>query len=321
MTSIWEWKQEPASPLLDFEGDWYITGDNVAVEVKDYDDDTKPPSRAEAASKLLQDLDQWVKEEPFSDWLEEKIDLPIFEEIPVGVIGVGSGTDATAIGLKHQQQHTHSQQQQHLHHHPHIQQHFVPPAPVEQHTPVLLPEFDYVLNSNEVPTLPERSQREEDMVLTMLQEMQPHELDELVRMRVESLVESSDSCVESSRSSSQEESESAASPSSDSGYDDPDWTPEPLADLTTTPKRRRTTKPYSRTAPEEKRQRKKEQNKNAATRYRLKKKAEIEEILSEEKGLISQNEKLKTDLSELAREIKYLKSLMRDVFKAKGLLK
>lgn len=62
MTSIWEWKQEPASPLLDFEGDWYITGDNVAVEVKDYDDDTKPPSRAEAASKLLQDLDQWVKE-------------------------------------------------------------------------------------------------------------------------------------------------------------------------------------------------------------------------------------------------------------------
>lgn len=62
MASIWEWKQEPASPLLDFEGEWYITGDNVAVEVKDDDEDTKPPSRAEAASKLLQDLDQWVKE-------------------------------------------------------------------------------------------------------------------------------------------------------------------------------------------------------------------------------------------------------------------
>lgn len=271
--------------------------------------------------------------EPFPDWLEEKIDLPIFEELPVGVIGVGNGTDATSLGLKHHQQpHSypqlhHHHQQQHLHQQAHIQQqqhqHFVPaPAPVEQHTPVLLPEFDYVLNNNEIVTsLSERpQQRDEDMVLTMLQEMQPHELDELIRMRVESLVEPPDSCVESSRSSSQEESESAASPSSDSGYDDPDWTPEPLTEFTT-PKRRRTTKPYSRTAPEEKRQRKKEQNKNAATRYRLKKKAEIEEILAEEKGLISKNEKLKTDLSELAREIKYLKSLMRDVFKAKGLLK
>jgi len=80
-------------------------------------------------------------------------------------------------------------------------------------------------------------------------------------------------------------------------------------------------KPYSPKAPnEEKRLRKKEQNKNAATRYRMKKKAEIKESVVEEKQLLQRNDTLKDEAKELAREIKYLKSLLRDVYKAKGLL-
>lgn len=79
-------------------------------------------------------------------------------------------------------------------------------------------------------------------------------------------------------------------------------------------------KPYSRTSPEDKKFRKKEQNKNAATRYRMKKKAEVEEILGEERNLAKGNEGLDVKVEDLQREIKYLKGLMRDLFKAKGLI-
>lgn len=178
-------------------------------------------------------------------------------------------------------------------------------------------EFDLVLSNHGTLTPPE-SPREDGINLTMLQDMRTEELDELVRIRVESLVEGPDN----SCSSSLHEDSSADSPvSSDSGYDDPDWTPAPDVLEPKQGKRRRLTKPYSRAPPEEKKQRKKEQNKNAATRYRLKKKAEVEEILGEERELQETNQKLKTDVSELAREIKYLKNLMREVFKAKGLIK
>ncbi|KAL1129199.1 hypothetical protein AAG570_013729 [Ranatra chinensis] len=80
---------------------------------------------------------------------------------------------------------------------------------------------------------------------------------------------------------------------------------------------------YARTkiGPDERRQRKKELNKNAATRYRQKKQAEFEGILYMEKGLRSKNEELKLKLTDMQKEIKYLKSLMKDVFKAKGLIK
>ncbi|XP_058818090.1 activating transcription factor of chaperone isoform X2 [Topomyia yanbarensis] len=71
---------------------------------------------------------------------------------------------------------------------------------------------------------------------------------------------------------------------------------------------------------EDKKSRKKEQNKNAATRYRQKKKAEIEEILIEEGKLRDKNEELKEQSADIAREIRYLKSLMREVCKAKGLI-
>jgi cyclic AMP-dependent transcription factor ATF-4 len=179
-------------------------------------------------------------------------------------------------------------------------------------------------------------------------------VDELVRTRVEGLVDiGSDLCIPEpwescssgnvSSSSSGGESEGETSivappspcTSSSSGSscgsgeemcDDPEWIP--MSVQLTAPvclkngrKRGGGTKPYSRPGVEEKRMRKKEQNKNAATRYRQKKKAEVEEILTEEKGLEEKNAELQHKASDLAREIKYLKGLMRDLFKAKGLIK
>lgn len=79
------------------------------------------------------------------------------------------------------------------------------------------------------------------------------------------------------------------------------------------------TRAYGRN-PEEKKYRKKEQNKNAATRYRQKKKVEIEVILDEEKVLADQNRKLMSAYKETRREVKYLKSLLRDLFKARGFI-
>lgn len=79
-------------------------------------------------------------------------------------------------------------------------------------------------------------------------------------------------------------------------------------------------KPYSRHS-DDRRSRKKEQNKNAATRYRQKKKAEIEVLLGEESTLRQRHTDLGDKCSDLQREIRYLKGLMRDLFKAKGLIK
>lgn len=71
---------------------------------------------------------------------------------------------------------------------------------------------------------------------------------------------------------------------------------------------------------EEKKSRKKEQNKNAATRYRQKKKAEIEEILIVESKLRERNEELKFKSLDLGREIRCMKNLMRELYQSKGLI-
>lgn len=98
--------------------------------------------------------------------------------------------------------------------------------------------------------------------------------------------------------------------------DDPEWMP--LDDSPKTSGRRgRQSRPYN---VNDRRLRKKEQNKNAATRYRMKKKAEVSTIVQEERGLEETNTGLKTKLTDLQREITYLKGLMRDVFRAKGLV-
>lgn len=79
------------------------------------------------------------------------------------------------------------------------------------------------------------------------------------------------------------------------------------------------TRPYGRN-PDEKKSRKKEQNKNAATRYRQKKKEEVHVILGEERVLMDKNKKLSTNFNDVRREVKYLKSLLRELFQARGFI-
>ncbi|CAH1104324.1 unnamed protein product [Psylliodes chrysocephalus] len=131
-----------------------------------------------------------------------------------------------------------------------------------------------------------------------------HELavvDELVRTRVEHM--------QGSSSSSSSGCSSPRSPSSsfeDCSSDDPEWVPEPIEDYGdgSSPKlSRKRSRPYSKHPPEEKKVRKKEQNKNAATRYRMKKKAEIETILLVEKDLLDKNTDLGSKITDLNREI------------------
>jgi hypothetical protein len=68
----------------------------------------------------------------------------------------------------------------------------------------------------------------------------------------------------------------------------------------------------------DKRDRKKLQNKNAAIRYRMKKKEEAQGIKGEEQELEDINSNLKTKVEDLQREIKYMRNLMEEVCKAKG---
>ena len=82
-----------------------------------------------------------------------------------------------------------------------------------------------------------------------------------------------------------------------------------------TPKAPKETKPANR------QERKKQQNKDAALRYRLKKKQEADIISTEVGGLEARNTELKDKVEQMTREIKYLKNLLSDVYKAKGYLK
>ena len=147
------------------------------------------------------------------------------------------------------------------------------------------------------------------------------EVDDFVRSMAESIMPLSPDSGNSSGDSG-----SGSSNFGDCSSDDPEWIPETVDTVSTplirdsTGKSRKRSKPYTRVSPEDKKSRKKEQNKNAATRYRQKKKAEVEEIQSEERELQKDNEDLGEKITDLQREIKYLKGLMRDLFRAKGLI-
>lgn len=68
----------------------------------------------------------------------------------------------------------------------------------------------------------------------------------------------------------------------------------------------------------DKKLKKMEQNKTAATRYRQKKRAEQEALTGECKELEKKNQALKEKADSLAKEIKYLKDLIEEVRKARG---
>ena len=63
--------------------------------------------------------------------------------------------------------------------------------------------------------------------------------------------------------------------------------------------------------------RKRDQNKDAATRYRIKKREEQETIQKELSGLEKENVELKDQVTSLSKEMEYLKNLMLEVYKNK----
>lgn len=144
-------------------------------------------------------------------------------------------------------------------------------------------------------------------------------VEELVRSCAQNLPDwtsddDDNSSVSYSASSSPRSEDSFDNASQSYSNDDDEYTPK--SESTSVKKR---TRPYGRLA-EDRKSRKKEQNKNAATRYRQKKKAETEVVLEEERELQEKNDQLQVKYADVQREIKYLKSLMRDLYRAKGLL-
>ncbi|CAK9817065.1 Activating transcription factor of chaperone [Anthophora plagiata] len=348
------WKFEPVSPngalSNDIEDDWLLFDDkSVDPTKKDiepvlYEDN---PTRAQVASKLLEELDEWIKEEPFSDWLEEKIELPIFEELPVPENGQIKPTSYNEIAKASQQDDAQT-----------LLQELVTTALGEvEACHQIVPSLSSALTPPQSPP-PHKSLNVDTQLLVTLQPVQPlysnhqsiydvvipeeksyvnevpvqwntknipldplnadvtHDLavwDEYVPLYTEDIPPSSP-CTSSGGSCT----------SSEDSVDDPDWILESgkkNAKQSTCASSKNRQKPYSRPTVEDKKVRKKEQNKNAATRYRQKKKQEIKEIIGEERELIEHNEKLKNQVTDLQREIGYLKGLMRDLFKAKGLIK
>lgn len=164
-------------------------------------------------------------------------------------------------------------------------------------------------------------------------------VEELVRSRAENLGDwtDEDDDDENSSSASTSVSSSSFSPRSESSYGDSncsiddEWTPSVVSRATkigggvanvSTNKAastKRRSRPYNRSS-EDKKSRKKEQNKNAATRYRQKKKAEVEVALDEERELQDIHSSLEVTCADVKREISYLKSLMREIYQAKGIL-
>lgn len=100
---------------------------------------------------------------------------------------------------------------------------------------------------------------------------------------------------------------------------DPEWIPTPRTSgrksnssqpIATTPRKQRKKSLRS----DDRRLRKKEQNKTAATRYRIKKKVELDILLDEEAALEQRNHQLQMQHDEMANEVRYLKKLMREIF-------
>jgi len=147
-------------------------------------------------------------------------------------------------------------------------------------------------------------------------------VEELVRSRSENLPDWTSDDDDNSSESGSNSCSAGSSPRSDDSFDiaslsysnDDEW-----SSPKSSPAVKKRTRPYGRSS-EDKKSRKKEQNKNAATRYRQKKKAEIEIVLEEERELQEKNDKLQVKHADIKREIKYLKSLMRELYSAKGLL-
>lgn len=336
--SLWDWPLASADGLLTteecsmlLEVDFFDTDDDLlktfpsaAAKIESGDllqDDISTtlyppsppetkPSRAELANDLLQQLENQCKQENiFSNWLEEKVELPIFENISQVPERVEVPPPAPVVS-------------------------YTAPQPTEE----LLREFETVYGAVELTHLtPPQSPPgpATQLLLSYAQQAQCAPLaplapalpfasgeeqwaagggaeadrellavEELVRHRAAQLASPLPGVSSASASPR------SSPPSSPRSSTDEDWSVSSCS----------RPKPYSRST-DDRRSRKKEQNKNAATRYRQKKKAEIEVLLGEEHSLRQRHSELGNKCSDLQREIRYLKGLMRDLFKAKGLIK
>lgn len=116
-----------------------------------------------------------------------------------------------------------------------------------------------------------------------------------------------------------------ASPSS-SSQDDPDYMPSISPEKRSKRSCKSSKASKSRASPYDKpiekvdrKERKRIQNRNAAIRYREKKRAERGTIHSEEDILQDKNKELKTKVEHLSNEINYMKTLLKEVCEARGL--
>lgn len=276
------------------------------------------PSRAELANDLLQQLDNTCKQENiFPPWLEEKSDLPIFENIsqlpervepppsvPVHLqTPVFNAPQPTEELLREFETVFDAVELTHL---------TPPQSPPGPATQLLLSYAQQAQHASFPPAVPLVPPRETWPVVSapiQIPQTVPDydcgyaDVEELVRNRAAQLPS-----PQHSEGSASVSPQSSPPSSPRSSCTDDEWS---------APCR---SKPYSRSS-DDRRSRKKEQNKNAATRYRQKKKAQIEVLLTEEQTMRQRNSELNDKCSDLQREIRYLKGLMRDLFKAKGLIK
>lgn len=324
---IWEGKLEPQSPSqLAFANseDILIFDNDFAADILPNEDDISKSNfifdlnkSADFLFELQEDIFDFEDDSVDADqWLDTPINLPILDDYPAPSRIQPVKVEHTAQLLREFDsvfdavELTHLTPPQTPPQSPIIQtlkpQEFLFPsqniqAPVQQNYYVYEPNF------------PAPSPMPQDIAHEM------EVVEELVRSRAEHLPDRSEDEDDSQSTSSSSE---CVSPRSESSYAssvysiDDEWSPK-LVENGGPAKRR--TRPYGRSS-DDKKFRKKEQNKNAATRYRKKKKAECEVVLSEERQLQDINDDLQTKCADVQREIKYLKSLMRDLYRAKGLL-
>lgn len=325
---IWEGKIEPLSPnqlalvnsedIMIFENDF--STDLIFNHSGIIFDGKKSPE--ELIFELQQDIIEDDDDES-NQWLDETITLPILEEYihpsqhrpPVKVEQTAqllrefdSVFDAVEL--------THLTPPQTPPESPQIDNlndlkldQFIFPSTPQPQQPIILNSNYFNFDQNESIQSPACSQ-------DIAKEMEV--VEELVRSCAENLPDwtsddednTSESC---SASSSPRSTSDDSFNESQSFSNDDEWSPKAVQ--STSVKKR----PYGRSS-DDKKSRKKEQNKNAATRYRQKKKAETEVVLGEERELQDKNDKLQVKYADIQREIKYLKSLMRDLYRAKGLL-
>ncbi|XP_030749988.1 activating transcription factor of chaperone isoform X1 [Sitophilus oryzae] len=346
MKSTLPWKEEPVSPLsceeaTELDCSFYETSlDYIKLEDENFE---TCESKAEYASQVLEnleklvDLDDLIKDEPFL--LDEKM-LPLLDDVepPRGAVAVP--VPLKSEYYKSPEDNTFLLNELEKVYYELNHGTLTPPQSPPGNQPVTVTTLEPILgnpfpqivtkDAAVVYSVPEKHEGglafAVDMSYASMPTPQPdiaHELavvDELVRTRAEDIMQWNSSGPSSPDSSCN------SSNFGDCSSDDPEWMPEPVEHYSTyeelvqkTQTRKRRSNPYCN-SPDDKKSRKKEQNKNAATRYRMKKKAEVEEILHEEKQLLESHGELNTKITDLQREIKYLKGLMRDLLKAKGVI-